>query len=148
MRLNPVELLSRLNAGYWFVPLVVTLSGVALAVLLLALDARVDLHTGGPLAWIRPTSANEARALLSAIIGAMITAISVTFSITVVAFTVAAQHFGPRIMTNFLRHTSAQVVLGTFMATFAYAVLVLVSIRGDDGSADLPALAVVGAVLL
>lgn len=150
MGLRPSEIVSRLNSSYWFVPLIVTLAGVLLALVLLLLDSRFPLDSGGPLAVLRPSSAEGARALLSAVIGAMITAISVTFSVTIVALTVAAQHFGPRVLNSFVRQTSAQVVLGTFLATFAYSVLALGAIRGtgtgDD--ADVPALAVSGAVLL
>src|SRR5690606_28848297 len=78
----------------------------------------------------------------------MITTISVTFSVTIVALTVAAQHFGPRLLNSFVRQTSAQMVLGTFLATFAYAVLVLGAIRGDEPREGIPELSIVCAVLL
>ena len=148
MRLHPSEILSRLNASYWFVPLLVTLAGVALAIGLMLLDATVSLDPSSPLALLRPSSADGARALLSAVIGAMITAISVTFSVTIVALTVAAQHFGPRVLNSFVRQTSAQVVLGTFLATFVYAVLALGGIRGTGPDAEVPQLTVSGAVVL
>ena len=148
MRLNPPELFSRLNSSYWFVPLVVTLGGFGAAVLLLFLDSPISLDQNGTLALLRPGSAEGARALLSAVIGAMITAISVTFSVTIVALTVASQHFGPRVLNNFVRQTAAQVVLGTFMATFAYSVLVLGAIEGTGPGSDVPELAVAGAVVL
>lgn len=148
MRLSLAELASRLNSSYWFVPLMVTLAGIALALILLLVDARIQLDPDGPLAVLRPSSADGARALLSAVIGAMITAISVTFSVTIVALTVAAQHFGPRVLNNFVRQTSAQVVLGTFMATFAYSVLSLGAIRGSGPDADVPEVTVSGAVIL
>lgn len=102
----------------------------------------------GILAFLYPSSPEGARALLAAVIGAMITAISVTFSVTIVALTVAAQHFGARVLNNFVRHTSAQVVLGTFIATFVYAVLVLGAVRGSDAPWGVPRLAVMGAVVL
>lgn len=149
VRLHPSELLSRLNSSYWFVPFNVTLAGIALALVLLYLDTRLSpTLSGGALGVLRPSSPEGARALLSAVIGAMITAISVTFSVTIVALTVAAQHFGPRVLNNFVRQTSAQIVLGTFMATFGYSVLTLGAVRGTEASADVPALAVSGAVLL
>jgi uncharacterized membrane protein len=147
VRLSPLEILSKLNSSYWFVPLVVTLGGVGLAILLLMLDSQVRLDPNSTMAVLRPSSAEGARALLSAVIGSMITAISVTFSVTIVALTVAAQHFGPRVLNNFVRQTSAQLVLGTFMATFAYSVLALGAIRGG-AEADVPELAVSGAVVL
>ncbi|HXE80496.1 MAG TPA: DUF2254 domain-containing protein [Vicinamibacterales bacterium] len=148
VRLNLREALSLLNSSYWFVPLVVTLAGLGLAVALLLLDGRVTPDPDGPLALLWPSSADGARALLSAIIGAMITAISITFSVTIVALTVAAQHFGPRVLNSFVRQTSAQLVLGTFMATFAYSVLALGSIRGAGPDADVPELMVSGSVVL
>ena len=80
----------------------------------------------------------------------MITAVSVTFSVTVVALTVASQHYGPRLLTNFMRDTAAQVVLGAFISTFAYCLLVLRVVRGDSQGLDafVPHLAVTGAVAL
>ena len=141
-------LLPRLRASYWFVPLLVTLAGVGLAFGLLAVDAGYEFNPPSAFWLVYPTSPEGARELLSAVIGSMITAISVTFSITIVALTVAAQHFGPRVLNNFIRHTSAQVVLGTFIATFVYAVLVLGSISGSGEDADIPQLAVIGAVAL
>jgi uncharacterized membrane protein len=148
VRLNFSEILSRLNSSYWFVPLVVTLGGAVLAILLLLVDSRIQLNPDGVFAILRPRSPEGARALLSAVIGAMITAVSVTFSVTIVALTVAAQHFGPRVLNNFVRQTSAQLVLGTFMATFAYSVLTLGAIGGTEADADVPEVAVSGAVLL
>lgn len=147
MRLDPFEILSRLNASYWFVPLVVTVAGAALALILLDLDPHVTVPDTGGWSVLRPSSASGARELLSALIGAMITAISVTFSVSIVALTVAAQHFGARVLNSFVRHTSAQVVLGTFMATFVYSVIVLGAIE-ENGEGAIPELAVSGVVPL
>jgi uncharacterized membrane protein len=148
VRLNASELLSRLTSSYWFVPLMVTAGGALLAPTLLVLDARISWEPDGPLGVFRAGSADGARALLSAVVGAMITAISVTFSVTIVALTVAAQHFGPRVLNSFVRQVSSQVVLGTFMATFLYSVLALGAIRGSGPDAEIPELTVAGAVVL
>jgi uncharacterized membrane protein len=60
--------------------------------------------------------------------------VSLTFSVTVVALTVSSQHFGPRLLTNFMRDTSTQVVLGVFIGTFAFCLVVLRTVQGDgDG---------------
>ncbi len=53
----------------------------------------------------------------------MITAASVTFSLTSVALSLAAQQFGSRVLRNFMRDRITQVVLGTFIATFVYCLL-------------------------
>jgi uncharacterized membrane protein len=62
----------------------------------------------------------------------MITVAGVAFSIMIVALTLASQQFGPRLLRNFMRDTGNQVVLGTFIATFTYCLIVLRTIRGSE----------------
>jgi uncharacterized membrane protein len=54
--------------------------------------------------------------------------VGVVFSIILVTLTLASTQFGPRMLRNFIRDRGTQLTLGTFVATFVYAVLVLVSI--------------------
>jgi uncharacterized membrane protein len=82
-------------------------------------------------AWLTGGGSDGARQMLSAVAGSMITVVSVTFSVTIVALTVASQHFGPRLLNSFMRDTSAQAVLGIFIGTFAYCLVVLRTVRGD-----------------
>jgi uncharacterized membrane protein len=82
--------------------------------------------------------------------GSIITVAGVVFSITIAALTQASSQFGPRLLRNFMRDKSNQVVLGTFVATFLYCLLVLRTIHGkvEDGSSFVPQASVTGAVLL
>jgi uncharacterized membrane protein len=109
-------------------------------------------HGGGPgPGWAYGGGADGARALLSTIAGSTITVVSVTFSVLVVALTVSSQHFGPRLLTNLMRDTPAQLVLGTFTGTFAYCLMVLRTVAGgqeDRTAFFVPHLAVTGAVVL
>ena len=73
-------------------------------------------------------SADAARQTLTAIAAAVITVVGVVFSIILVTLTLASTQFGPRMLRNFIRDRGTQLTLGTFVATFIYAVLVLVSI--------------------
>ena len=43
LKLKPPELLSKLNASYWFIPLLTALLGAAAAVLLLSAHSGLDL---------------------------------------------------------------------------------------------------------
>jgi uncharacterized membrane protein len=78
--------------------------------------------------WVEAGSADAARQVLIAIAAAVITVVGVVFSITILALTLASQQFGPRMMRNFVRDVGNQVTLATFVATFVYSVLALVSI--------------------
>ncbi len=48
----------------------------------------------------------------------------------IVALTLVSTQFGPRMLRTFIRDRGTQLTLGTFVATFVYAVLALVSIGG------------------
>ncbi len=138
---------SRLRGSYWFVPSTITLAAIALAVGLIHVDERLSPLPAG-LGWIYTGGAEGARSLMSAVAGSIVTVVSVTFSVTVVALTVSSQHFGPRVLNSFMRDTAAQVVLGVFIATFAYCVVVLRTVRGvtEGITAFVPHLAVTAGV--
>lgn len=72
----------------------------------------------------------------------MIAIAGTVFSMTLVALSLALSQLGPRLLRNFMRDTANQVVLGTFVATFVYSLLVLRTIRRADEVAFVPHLSV------
>jgi uncharacterized membrane protein len=98
--------------------------------------------------WVWGGGADGAREVLSTIAGSMITVAGVVFSITIVAFQLASSQFGPRLLRNFMRDTGNQVVLGAFIATFLYSLLVLRTIRGEGSEEFVPYLSVALAIVL
>src|SRR5690606_21331888 len=105
------------------------------------------------LGWLNPNTPEGARSLLATIAGSMITVVGVTFSITIAAVAYAASQLGSYLLGNFMRDTSNQFTLGTFIATFVYCLLVLRTIQGaGEGDRDaeifVPHLAIVGALAL
>ena len=61
--------------------------------------------------------------------------------------TLASTQFGPRMLRNFIRDRGTQITLGTFVATFVYATLVLISIGpGAHGRDFVPHLSITVAV--
>lgn len=148
-RFDPGALWDRLSSTYWFLPAVVTLVCAALGQTLTIIDR---VYGASPwLGWAYGGGADGARSLLSALAGSTVTVVSVTFSVMVVALTVSSQHFGPRLLSSFMRDRASQLVLGTFTGTFAYCLVVLRTVQGDDaatGSGFVPQLAVSGSVVL
>ena len=92
--------------------------------------------------------AEGASSLLGAIAGSMITIAGVVFSMTLIALSLASSQLGPRLLRKFMRDTTTQVVLGTFIATFLYCLLVLRSIRRAEEILFVPHLSVTIGVLL
>jgi uncharacterized membrane protein len=117
-----------LRTNLWLVPGIEVLAAVALFAGTLSLDRAAYRGDFGLPAWVISGTADAARQILTAIAAALITVVGVVFSIILVTLTLASTQFGPRMLRNFIRDRGTQLTLGTFVATFVYAVLVLVSI--------------------
>ncbi|HEY9769037.1 MAG TPA: DUF2254 domain-containing protein [Coleofasciculaceae cyanobacterium] len=144
------KLWDSLNSSYWFLPTIFAFVALALAFTMLRLD-----HLGyyGPLekwGWIYTGGSNGAREVLSAVASSTIGVTGTVFSITIVALQLAASNFGPRLLRNFMQDKGNQIVLGTFIGTFIYSLLVLRTIRGDgdDYNSFVPQLSVTVGLLL
>ena len=70
------------------------------------------------------------RTLLATLASSMITIAGVVFSITIVALSLASSQYTPRILRNFMGDRVNQAVLGTFVAIFAYCLVMMRTIRG------------------
>jgi len=131
-----------LRTTLWIVPTVLVVVVAALFAVTYGLDRaayRGDLTLPS---WIHQDSADAGRQLLSAIAAAVITVVGVVFSITILSLTLASQQFGPRMLRNFIRDLGTQFTLGTFVATFVYAVLALGSITTHGGRDFVPNLSI------
>lgn len=135
MRTRTIRLWDSLRSSYWFLPAAMMLAAVGLAAVTTRLDETV--HRPGVstvwLRWIWAGGSEGAREVLSIIGSTAINVAGVTFSITIVALTLASSQFGPRMLRNFMRDTGNQVVLGTFVATHVYCLLALRTVRGAEG---------------
>ena len=124
-----------------------TLAATGAAFLLVYVDRAM---IRGRVGWLYAGGADGAKTMLSTVAGSVIAVAGVVFSITIAALTQASSQFGPRLLRNFMRDTANQVVLGTFVGTFIYCLLVLRKIHGkvEDGVEFVPQASVTGAVLL
>jgi uncharacterized membrane protein len=95
-------------------------------------------------------TADDARTLLSNITSTVVTVIALVLGLTVVALQLSSTQFSPRLLRNFLRDRPNQVVLSTFVATFAYSAagLYTVGLSAGNRTEDFPRLAVSGAIVL
>jgi uncharacterized membrane protein len=139
--------MDNLRTGFWFLPLLMLVLATGAAILLLRVDRRFDpgIHTS--VAWAYSGGPEGARSLLTTIAGSMITAATVTFSLAAVALSIASQQYGSRVLRNFMRDRITQVLLGTFISTFIYSVLVVRAVRGTSVSEGfVPAISVTAAI--
>ncbi|MEO6875850.1 MAG: DUF2254 domain-containing protein [Opitutaceae bacterium] len=128
----------RLRSGFWFLPSLMIAASTALAFGACALDEHVSVKDLQGFSWIYSGGAAGASAMLQTIASSMVSITGVVFSMTLVALTLASSQFGPRLLRNFMRDRVNQMVLGTFISTFLYCLLVLRTIRRPDEGAFVP----------
>ncbi len=138
----------RLRTSFWFMPAIMVCVAATLALAAVVLDEAVGNDGLKSLSWIYSGGAEGAGLLLSTVAGSMIAIAGTVFSMTLVVLSLASSQLGPRLLRNFMRDTTNQVVLGTFVATFVYCLLVLRTIRRADEVAFVPHLSVSIGVLL
>ena len=148
MTLRLLTLWDTLRSSLWFVPALMIAMAAGLSFVVIALDRGGAQQVMAKTSWVWGGGPDGAREVLSTIAGSMITVAGVVFSITIVAFQLASSQFGPRLLRNFMRDTGNQVVLGTFIATFLYSLLVLRTVRGEDSDEFVPYLSVALAIVL
>ncbi len=121
-----------LRSSYWFIPSLMAVGAVALALGTVHLDTVLGDEWIRGVDWLRANKPDGARQLLSTVAGSMIGVAGVTFSITIASVVYASGQYGPRLLTNFMADRGNQVTLGTFIATFLFCLLVLRTIRAAD----------------
>ena len=136
------------RSSFWFTPGVMAGMAIALAIASVYLDQPMTEWLALNLGWTFNGGAEGASAVLGIIAGSMITIAGVVFSMTLVALSLASSQLGPRLLGNFMRDTTTQVVLGTFVATFLYCLIVLRSVRHVSETIFVPHLSVTLGVLL
>lgn len=142
------NLWENVQSSLWFIPTVLVGVAVLASSLLIAADVALAQRESTLIPWLFSGTADAARTLLSVVAGSLITVISIAISLTIVALVQASAQFTPRVLRQFTASRVNQVVLGTYTATFVYALLVLRTVRSgeEEGTAFVPALSVTSAV--
>lgn len=148
MNIKFSQLLEMLRASFWFIPSVMVVSAIILSFLTLELDSSWKYELIGTFGWTYVQDAEGSRATLSTIAGSMVSVTTTAFSIVIVALQLASSQLGPRLLRNFIRDRGNQIVLGTFIATFVYSLLILRTIRAEEDRHFLPQISVTLAVVL
>ncbi len=139
-----------LTSSLWFVPALMAVGALVLALTLSILDRAVDLHDQEDEGWwLIQSSAESARQILTTIASASATVLGVVFSITIIALQLASTQYSPRVLREFMRDRGSQIVMGTFIATFVYALVMARTVRDDEnGLYFVPIIGLTAGILL
>jgi uncharacterized membrane protein len=109
-----------------------------------ALDERLEISVPA----LTFDSQSSARSLLETIGTATTAVAGLSFSVTVVALTLASQQLSPRVLRSFSSDRLSQLTLALFLGTFVYSLILLVRIGTSGENARPPNLSITLAVLL
>jgi uncharacterized membrane protein len=135
---RPTKLRSQRDINLWRIPLQLSLAATALFGITLipdVLDKYGVIHIPS---WLTMGSIDDARAILSAMMGAVATVLALIFSVALLVLSMVATLFGPRLLYRFLQDWVTQVTIGLFMATFVYICLVFLVTHQDSQSSFVP----------
>lgn len=132
-----------LRSSFWLPCALAVPLAILLAFALTELDSQADVRLG----LFGLADQESARAVLQTIATATISVAGLSFSVTLVALTLAAQQLSPRVLRTFRSDRIAQWTLAGFLGTFAYALIVLARLGAATGP-RVPELAVGMAIVL
>src|SRR5229473_2638002 len=136
--MRPTKLRSQRDISLWRIPLQLSLVAVALFGITLIpdiLDKYGIIHIPS---WLTMGSIDDARAILSAMMGAVATVLALIFSVALLVLSMVATLFGPRLLYRFLQDWVTQFTIGLFMGTFVYICLVFLVTHQDSTSTFIP----------
>jgi uncharacterized membrane protein len=121
----------RITTYFWVIPTSIVVFIVALLFFLKS----TNIITGNSILQellLVKASTDGARLLLSSIATAIMTVVGVLFSIILVVLQQISSQYSPRVVSNFTRSPMAQSVLGSYIGTFIYCLILLMNIGEKD----------------
>lgn len=114
-----------LNTNLLFLPAVELLALLGAGVVLPIIERKfADTALGTVSRWLA-TEPASAQLLLATVAGAVMSVVSVVYSILLVALSMLSMQFSTRVLAGFMRDRLSRVVLGLFVGTFAYCLAVV-----------------------
>jgi len=140
---RPTKLRSQRDVNLWRIPLRLSFAAVALFGLTLIPDILDKYHVIHIPSWLTMGSIDDARAILSAMMGAVATVLALIFSVALLVLSMVATLFGPRLLYRFLQDWVNQFTIGLFMGTFVYICLVFLVTHQDPESTFIPQISLI-----
>jgi uncharacterized membrane protein len=138
-----VKLPSQRDVNLWRIPLRVSLAAIALFGVTMIPDVLDKYGLIRIPSWLTMGSIDDARAILSAMLGAVATVLALIFSVALLVLSMVATLFGPRLLYRFLQDWVTQVTIGVFMGTFIFVCLCFLVTHQDADSRFVPQISLI-----
>ena len=126
------------NVNLWLVPLKMSLAAVLLFGITMVPDMLAAYHVIHIPDWFSMGGIDDARAILSAMLGCVSTVLALIFSVALLVLSMVANLFGPRLLYRFVQDWVTQSCIGIFMGAFIYVFLVFLVTHQDAHGSFIP----------
>src|SRR6202790_3133085 len=140
---RPTKLRSQRDINLWRIPLQLSLAAVALFAITLIPDVLDKYGVIRIPSWLTMGSIDDARAILSAMMGAVATVLALIFSVALLVLSMVSTLFGPRLLYRFLQDWVTQATIGIFMGTLLFICLVFLVTHQDPQSSFVPQISLI-----
>ena len=131
--------LAQLRESMWFTPGVMVVVAMIVAQLVITFDLYLDDAALDLLPDSFLLGVSGSRGILVTVGGSVLGVAATTFSITMSVIATASSTYGPRLVRNFMADRNNQRVLGLFVATFVYCLMVMRRVQdASDGITFVP----------
>jgi uncharacterized membrane protein len=136
------------NVNLWIVPLKMSLAAVVLFAITITPDTLAAKHVIHIPDWFTMGGIDDARAILSAMLGCVSTVLALIFSVALLVLSMVANLFGPRLLYRFVQDWVTQACIGLFMGAFVYCFLVFLVTHQDEHTSFIPQVSLITSWLL
>lgn len=132
-----------------FYPTLISLALLFLAFLLLSIeDEKLTNYLLENASYLVINNADTARSILSTLIGGIISLTVFSFSMVMVLLNQASSNFSPRLLPGLISDRSNQVVLGVYIGTIIYNIIVLMSVIPTDDAYTIQGFSILVGIIL
>ncbi|TGD72532.1 DUF2254 domain-containing protein [Mangrovimicrobium sediminis] len=141
------RVMTRVSQSIALIPVVISLAMLLLCLFMVSVDFSpaadwLERHLG----IVVVSDADNARTILSALVGGVISLAVFSFSMVMVVLTRASATLSPRVIPGLVTKKQHQVCLGVYLGTIIYSLLLIASIHSEAGADAVPGLAVMIAI--
>lgn len=140
------RIISRIKFAYHYIvnsigfyPTLISLFFASLAVLMLYLESKgLSAQFSDDLPLVIITNGETARLILSSITTGVISLTVFSFTMVMLVLNQASANFTPRVIPGLISYKSNQRVLGLYLGTLIYTLIIMVNVRADYYNESLP----------
>ena len=142
IRMSHNIIIEKFHNQFWILPSIIVLTVIGI----LMLSFQIPNSSVGSL--FKGYSPQGARLILSTVGTSLMTVIGVLCSLTIIVLQQVSSQYSPRVIENFTKSFSTQFIIGVYIGTFLYCILLLRLMPPPQIEAELPQAAITIAIVL